>query len=159
MTRTLVVLAGFIATGAIVTGTALALSGTQSSATASMETSGVMGAASSSSAMTKLTIQHVQRGCHVWSNGSLRTASMRLNLKRGARLQIVDQDIDPHGLVQVGGPKLAFIGHMMMGERQTITFKQRGVYRLKNRVIEMGSMTEVETIGPDNTLRLTVVVR
>jgi hypothetical protein len=84
---------------------------------------------------------------------------MRLNLERGARLQIVDQDIDPHGLVQVGGPKLAFIGHMMMGERQTITFKQPGVYRLKNKVIEMGSMPEVKTIGPDNSLRLTVTVR
>jgi hypothetical protein len=159
MTKILVVIAGFIAGGAIVTGTALALNGTQSSATASMAMTDVMGAASSTPAMAKLTIQHVQKGCHVWSNGSLRSASMRLNLKRGARLQILDQDIDPHGLVQVGGPKLAFIGHMMMGERQTITFKQPGVYRLKNKVIKMGSMPEVKTIGPDNTLRLTVTVR
>ena len=159
MTKILLVISGFIASGAIVTGTALALNGTQSSATASTAMSGVMGAASSSPAMTKITIQHVQKGCHVWSNGSLRTASMHLNLKRGARLQIVDQDIDPHGLVQVGGPKLTFTGHMMMGEHRTITFKQPGVYRLRNKVIEMGSMPEVKTTGPDNTLRLTVTVR
>ena len=68
-------------------------------------------------------------------------------------------DIDPQGIVQLSGPKLNIRGHMMMGEQQTITFKRPGVYRLKNKVIEMGKMMDVKTIGPDNTLRLTVSVR
>lgn len=159
MTRILSAIAGFAAGAAIVTGTAVGLDRSTSAAVAPMTVSGMIAAASPSSGMTKLTIQHVQKGCHVWSSGSRRTASMQLSLKRGARLQILDQDIDPHGLVQTAGPKLAFTGHMMMGERQTITFKQPGVYRLKNKVIEMGPMAMVKTIGPDNTLRLTVSVR
>lgn len=159
MTKILVVIAGFIAGGVLVTGTALALDRTQSPAVAPMAMSGTMGVTGPASGMTKLTIQHVQRGCHVWSNGSRQAASMRLNMRRGARVQIIDQDIDPHGLVQLAGPKLRITGHMMMGQRQTITFKQPGLYRLKNKVVEMGPMMDVNTIGPDNTLRLTVSVR
>lgn len=157
MTKNLVVLAAFIAGGAIVTGTAFAL--TDAPAVAPTTMSGAMSVASSSVGVTKLTIQHVQKGCHVLSDGSRQVASMRLSLKPGARVQLLDQDIDPHGLVQLAGPKLQIKGHMMMGERQTITFKQAGVYRLKTRVIEMGKMVNVKTIGPDNTLRLTVSVK
>lgn len=157
MTKILVVLAGFIAGGAIVTGTAVAVDRTHAPAVAPTTMSGAM-TASPSVGMTKLTIQHVQKGCHVLSDGSRQAASMRLSLKPGARLQLLDQDIDPHGLVQLAGPKLQIKGHMMMGERQTITFKHAGVYRLMTRVIEMGKMTNVKTIGPDNTLRVTVSV-
>ena len=83
---------------------------------------------------------------------------MRLTLARGARLQIVDQDIDAHQLVQLAGPSLAIHGHMMMGHRQTFTFEQPGLHKFKTKVIEMGSMMSVKTTGPDNTLRLTVSV-
>lgn len=100
MTRILVVLAGYIAGGPIVTGTAIALDRTH--------------APSPSVGVTKLTIQHVQRGCHVLSDGSRQAASMRLSLKPGPRLQLFDQDIDPHGLVQLAGLKLQIKGHMMM---------------------------------------------
>ena len=48
---------------------------------------------------------------------------------------------------------------MMMNEKQVLTFKQPGSYRFKTKVIEMGPMMEVKTIGPDNILRLTVSVR
>ena len=144
MTKLLVAIAGLVAGGAIVTGTAVAYGTTSVSA---------------STGMTKITIQHVQKGCHVLSNGSRQAASMTLNLKSGASLQLRSMDIDPQGLVQLSGPKLNIKGHMMMGQQQTITFKQPGVYRLKNKVIEMGTMMNVKTIGPDNTLRLTVSVR
>lgn len=159
MTRILAVIAGFIAGGAILTGTAVAVDRAANPAVAPMTMSGMMTTASPASGMTELTIQHVQKGCHVWSDGSRRAASMRLKLSRGARLRILDQDIDPHGLVQVAGPKLAFRGHMMMGQSQTITFTKPGLYQLKSKVVEMGPMMEVKTIGPDNTLRLTVSVR
>jgi hypothetical protein len=48
----------------------------------------------------------------------------------------------------------------VLGEyRWTITFATRGLYQFKTKVIEMGPMMEVKTIGPDNTLRLTISVR
>lgn len=159
MSRVLIAITGFLVGGAIVTGTAVALDRSSARAVASTTMAATMGTAATPSAITKLTIQHVQRGCHVWSYGSRQGASMRLSLDRGARLQLLDQDIDPHGLVQLSGPKLRIHRHMMMGETQLITFKQPGLYRLKNKVIEMGPAMDVKTIGPDNTLRLTVFVR
>ena len=138
--KILVVLIGFVLGGAALTGTALALNQTRSGAT------------------TKLTIQHVQKGCHVFAIGSRQSGSMHLSLKRGASLQIVDQDIDPQQLVQLAGPRLGYAGHVMIGQHQTIMFKNPGLYRFKNRVIDMGPMMNVKTIGPDNVLRLTVTV-
>jgi hypothetical protein len=153
--KILVVLVGFILGGAAVTGTAVALdqglSGTSAPRSTQADSAG-------SSVPTTLTIQHVLKGCHVFANGSRQAASMRLSLKPGARLRIVDQDIDPHGLVQLAGPRLNYEGHMMMGQRQTITFTKPGVYRLRNKVVEMGKMATIKTIGPDNVLLLTVTV-
>lgn len=112
----------------------------------------------SAPATVKLTIQHVVRGCHVWSDGSHRSASMSLTLKRGQAIRITDMDVDPHRLVQVAGPSLRLHGHMMMGGIQSVVFKQRGVYRLTTKTVEMGRMMDVKTVGPDNTLRLRIRV-
>lgn len=158
MIKILAAIVGFIGGAAILTGTAVAVDRAANPAVATVAPTS-MKMPASVSGTTKLTIQHVQKGCHVWSDGSRQAASMRLNLGRGARVRIFDQDIDPHGLVQVAGPRLLFKGHMMMGQSQTITFARPGVYRLRNKVVEMGPMMKVETIGPDNTLRLTVSVR
>ena len=125
MTKILTMIAGFPG-GAIVTGTAVALNHSTSPAVAKTTMGGMMTATSRAAGMTKLTIQHVQKGCHVWSDGTHRAASMRLSMKQGARLQIFDQDIDPHGLVQIAGHMLSIKGHMMMGQSQTITFKRPG---------------------------------
>lgn len=165
MTKIFVMIAGFVAGGAIVTSAAVALDQppvakrTSTPAAAPMSMSGTMAAAKPSARMTKLTIQHVLKGCHVWSYGGRQSASLRLNLKQGAQLQLLDQDVDPHGLVQLAGPKLRLRTHMMMGEKQLLSFQQPGVYRLKNKVIEMGPQMSVKTIGPDHTLRLTISVR
>ena len=107
---------------------------------------------------TNLEIQHVRNGCHVWSKGGLQASSLRMSLTRGARLQVLNRDVVPHQLVQVAGPNLALRGHMMIGKTQLITFKQPGVYLLKDGVVEMGPNMNVKTIGPDNMLRLTVSV-
>lgn len=162
-TKILTALAGFVVGAAIVTGTALALDRTQSPtrspAVAPMTMSGMTAAPASSATTRTLAIQHVLKGCHVWSDGRRQAASMSVRMQRGERLQIIDQDIDPHGLVQVAGPKIAIHGHMMMGQKQTIDFVQPGLYRFRTKVIEMGMSMNVRTIGPDNTLRLTVSVR
>ena len=95
----------------------------------------VAGTAGSAPPAKKLTIQHVVRGCHVWSDGSRRAATMSVALRRGGTLTIVDMDIDPHQLVQVSGPRLGLRGHMMMGGIDKVVFRQAGLYRLTTRTL------------------------
>ena len=161
MTKILIAVAMFVVGGASVTGAAGALdrSGQPSAVpvVASMTMVGMMTPASMS-VTKKLTIQHVLKGCHVWSDGSRRAATMSLTLKRGTRLTITDMDIDPHQMMQTAGPRLGLRGHMMMGGVESVVFKQPGLYRLATRTVEMGPMMNAKTVGPDNALRLTVRV-
>ena len=82
MTRVLIAIAGFVAGGAIVTGTAVAFdrSGQPAAPAAALMTMSGMMVPASATTTKKLTIQHVQKGCHVWSDGSRRAAVMRLTL-------------------------------------------------------------------------------
>ena len=158
---------GALAGSAIVVGIAVAAPGR---ATISMNPPGgsampmggtMMGSSDRAPASRKLTILHVQRGCHTWSNGTMRSPMMRLTLAAGGRLSILDQDLDAHKLMQVSGPaRLRLGGPMMMNHGTIVSFPKKGVYRLRTKTVEMpGGMTiEAETIGPDNTLRLVVTV-
>jgi hypothetical protein len=106
-----------------------------------------------------LTIQHVQRGCHVWSNGKTTGAMMRLHLKQGQTLSIMDMDVDAHKMMQFAGPThMQMGGPMMTTHGMKMTFTKSGVYRFGTRTVEMAGMTDVKTIGPDNKLRLVVTV-
>jgi hypothetical protein len=122
--------------------------------------SDMMASASTAPASSKLTIQHVRRGCHVWSNGKMTSPMMRLALKPGGTLSVLDQDVDAHQMLQFAGPmRLHMGGPMMMARGTTITFPRKGVYRLGTKTVEMpGQMMDVKTIGPDNKLRLVVTV-
>jgi hypothetical protein len=107
----------------------------------------------------RLTIQHVQRGCHVWSNGQTTGAMMRLHLKHGQTLSIMDMDVDAHRMMQFAGPThMQMGGPMMTTHGIKMTFTRRGIYRFGTRTVEMAGMTDVKTIGPDNKLRLVVTV-
>lgn len=106
-----------------------------------------------------LTIQHVQRGCHVWSNGKTTGAMMRLHLRKGQTLSIMDMDVDAHRMMQFAGPMHMRMGGPMMATQQMkMTFTKRGIYRFGTRTVEMAGMADVKTIGPDNKLRLVVTV-
>ena len=106
-----------------------------------------------------LTIQHVQRGCHVWSNGKTTAARMHVYLKQGQTLSIMDMDVDAHRMMQFAGPMhLAMGGPMMTNHGMKMTFMKKGIYRFGTRTVEMSGMTDVKTIGPDNKLRLVVTV-
>jgi hypothetical protein len=59
--------------------------------------------ASASLATQKLTIQHVQKGCHVWSDGRTTGAMMRLHLRLGQKPSILDQDVDAHQMMELAG--------------------------------------------------------
>jgi len=117
-------------------------------------------AASASLATRKLTIQHAQNGCHVWSDGRTTGAMMRLQLKPGQKLSILDQDIDAHQMMEFAGPmQLRMGGPMMTNRGMTLAFTKKGVYRLGTKTVEMeGGGMDVKTVGPDNNLRLVVTV-
>jgi hypothetical protein len=107
----------------------------------------------------RLTIQHVQRGCHVWSNGTTTGAMMRLHLKQGQTLSIMDMDVDAHKMMQFAGPMQMRMGAPMMTTHgMQMTFTKKGIYRFGTKTVEMAGMTDVKTIGPDNKLRLVVTV-
>ena len=122
--------------------------------------SGMMGSASAAPAGNKLTIRHVLKGCHVWSNGKTLSPMMELTLRSGGKLSILDQDVDAHQLVQLSGPtKLHLGGPMFMNRGSTLRFARSGVYKFRKKTVETAGMgMEVDTKGPDNTLRLVVTV-
>ncbi len=174
MRNLLIALTGFFVGGGLVVGLALALpqtttvaakqAATQSAAMPQM--SGGMSGMSSSTmasaslATRKLTIQHVQKGCHVWSDGQTTGAMMRLHLKPGQKLSILDQDVDAHQMMELAGPlHLRMGGPMLMNHGMTLAFMKKGVYRLGTKTVEMnGGGMDVKTVGPDNHLRLMVTV-
>jgi hypothetical protein len=103
-----------------------------------------------------LSIQHVLRGCHVWSTGTAKTV---LHISTGSALTITNNDVMPHKLVSSGGLPAVLSGADMshMSAKGTITFPKAGTYRFTTKAGE-DYMKGVKTVGEDNVLRLTIVV-
>ncbi len=172
MRSLLIATTGFLAGGALVVGLLFALPKTtsvtvkparQTAATPYMSGGMSMAGstmASNSLATRKLTIQHVQNGCHVWSDGKTTASMMRLHLKPGQKLSILDNDVDAHQMMELAGPThLQMGGPMMMNHGMTLAFAEKGVYRLGTKTVEMpGGAMEVKTVGPDHQLRLVITV-
>jgi hypothetical protein len=120
------------------------------------------GPAAAHTPQAKLTIWHQTHGCHAWSfNGGPSKASLRIALARGATLKVIDDDVMPHRLVQVSGPKARLISPAMnhMSAAAKIAFGKKGVYTFITKAGEdYKNMSMMKTIGPDNVLRVTVVV-
>jgi hypothetical protein len=123
----------------------------------------VVGTAAAHASQPTLTIWHQTRGCHAWSfNGGPYKASMKIALARGTTLNVIDNDVMPHKLLQVSGPKAKLISPAMnhMSAAAKILFGKKGVYQFKTKAGEdYKNMSMMKTIGPDNVLRVTVVVR
>src|SRR5262245_45226167 len=129
MRNFLIALTGFLVGGAVIVAVAVATPQTtngtpaKSPGVAAMRMSGMgttmMGAAAAPTA-AKLTIQHVQRGCHVWSNGTTTAVTMRLKLKPGQRLTVLDMDVDAHQLLQFAGPAHLRLGAPMMTNHSVV---------------------------------------
>jgi plastocyanin len=134
-----------------------------SSGMSGMSSSGGMMASGSATvaapAAEELTIVHVQKGCHVWSTGAAQMPTMHVTMKPGQMLRIMNQDVDMHRMMELAGPQHMMLGGpMRQGQVDAITFTAPGTYRFDTKVSPMMGMPEVETTGPDNTLRLTVTV-
>jgi plastocyanin len=125
-----------------------------------LATAGVLAGSAFGHTPKTVTIRHQVRGCHSWSfAGGHYSASLKVTLDRGTPLVFVDNDVMPHKLVQLSGPKAAITTPNMrqVGARAVVTFKRAGVYKFTTRPGE-DYMKGMKTIGPDNVLRLTVTV-
>ena len=136
---------------------------TRHMSTAGMANMGGMMASGTQTAQTAapsqtLTILHVQRGCHVWSDGTAQAPMLQLSMQRGQMLQVMNQDVDMHRMVELSGPGMMLGGPMKTGQTESLTFTTPGTYRFGTKSSAMMGMPEASTIGPDNVLRLTVVV-
>ncbi|HLG08369.1 MAG TPA: hypothetical protein VI409_06840 [Gaiellaceae bacterium] len=108
----------------------------------------------------RLTIVHIQKGCHAWSKGEgAPAAGVKIILKRNQRLTVINQDLDTHKLVRLAGPKVALGRALSMNDRVTLIFKKAGVYKFFTQKMKAPGMPEVETVGPDHILAMLVVVR
>jgi hypothetical protein len=115
----------------------------------------------------QLVIHHQVRGCHAWAydNGPFQ-ATQSIRLARAGTLTITDTDVMSHTLVETSGPAARMSGgakgHMgMMGLKgpiMKVSFPKAGTYHFRTHAGE-DYMSGVKTTGPDNILRLTVVVR
>lgn len=62
----------------------------------------VAGSAIATTPKATLTIRHQARGCHAWSyNAGPYAASLKITLPRGTTLNVIDNDVMPHKLVQL----------------------------------------------------------
>lgn len=113
----------------------------------------------STAAAVDVTIIHVQKGCHVWSDAGKQTAAMRLRMHTGQTLNVMNQDVDMHRMMELSGPTMMSLGGpMAQGKTDAVTFTKPGTYVFGTKVSAMKGMPDVQTIGPDNTLKLTVTV-
>ena len=129
-------------------------------ASALMLTALFAGSAFASSPQSTLTIRHQTRGCHAWSfNGGPYKASLKITVARGTMLKVVDNDVMPHKLIQLAGPKAKLVSPAMrrMSAQAKVVFAKKGTYRFTTKPGE-DYIKGIKTIGADNVLRVTVVV-
>jgi plastocyanin len=120
----------------------------------------VAGAASAHGTPSSLVIEHQLRGCHAWAlNGGALKAAQTITVKAGSTIDVTNDDVMPHLLVQTGGPAVTLRTVRMshMGALARITFAHKGVYTFTTKAGE-DYMKGVKTVGPDNVLRLKVTV-
>jgi hypothetical protein len=124
-----------------------------------------------------VTIRHQLRGCHSWSvNAGRFAASHSMTLARGGAITFTDNDVMPHRLIKVSGPRVRMRnGNTMpmgmgmhgpaapgvmnhMGATMTVSFPSAGTYVFMTKPGD-DYMSGFNTVGEDNVLRLIVKVR
>jgi hypothetical protein len=148
-----------------------------------LSTAGIMAAASSQSSSvdpTKLVIRHVPVGCHVWSLGvESPQATHYLVLRQGQSFTVENRDNSGHKLVQLSGPTtapmvnaatdVASSGLMMsLQPGVRVALDKVGTYVFstsEDHALAYGAESDnrfgfakLGSVGPDNTLTLTVRV-
>jgi hypothetical protein len=115
------------------------------------------GVATGATSTVRLAILHVVHGCHVWN--STKTAKATVTLPVGGRLVIRPSCPMDFDFRQVAGPKLALGDpRTYAGTARVIVFKKPGTYRLVAKNVQTPAEVGLETLGTNDTLRLTIVV-
>jgi plastocyanin len=108
-----------------------------------------------------ITIRHQKVGCHSWAigNGPYK-ATQSLTVKSGTALTFTDNDVMPHQILQVAGPKVAIPGAELakMGAHTRIVLTKPGTYVFGTKAGE-DYTKGIVTVGEDNVLRLIVTVK
>jgi hypothetical protein len=111
-------------------------------------------------AVAVLSIVHVVQGCHVWHTTRDAGATTTVRLHHGGTIVIRDSCPMSFTLAQLTGPPLA-LGDptFYTGTQRTFRFAKRGRYVLQATETTSSTQMGLETLGPDNVLRLVVIVR
>jgi hypothetical protein len=138
----------------------LAACGSSSSPTAS--TSGSPAKAPAAPATTSLMITHIVKGCHTWAVGAGTPVapSTTLHVAPSTTVVITNNDVMPQVLkrVSAAGAVLTTPAMNRPGAKSTVALpKQPGVYTFTTKAGE-DYAKGIKTTGPDNTLRLKVIV-
>jgi len=109
-----------------------------------------------------LIIRHQAHGCHAWAiGGGAYKASQVVTLRRGVHLEVGNNDVMAHKLLQLSGPRAKFMPSATMnslGEMTEIRFPRAGVYRFATKAGE-DYTKGMKTHGEDNALKVKVIVR
>ena len=110
----------------------------------------------------QIVIRHQVHGCHAWSvaNGAF-YPTQTVRVHASTSFTIKNDDVMPHTLVQLAGPRVALHSQRMghMGATTQLTLLTPGTYRFTTKPGEdYPGMTGMKTIGEDNVLRLRIVV-
>jgi hypothetical protein len=140
--------------------TALGLAACGSSPNAS--TSAPPAKASVKPTSTSLMITHIVKGCHTWAigTGTPVAPSTTLHVAPSTTVVITNNDVMPHLLksVSAAGAVLTTPAMNRPGAKSTVALpKQPGVYTFTTKAGEDYSKG-IKTTGPDNTLKLKVIV-
>ena len=107
----------------------------------------------------RMPIVHHFRGCHVWVKNEVRGASTSIKVKPGTRLAMRISDPMDFEFRQLAGPRLELgARRSTSGTVRTIVFKKPGRYVLSAKNLQSSQELSLQTLGPDNLLRLIVVV-
>lgn len=110
----------------------------------------------------QMAIVHFVRGCHVWGTSDSQPLgpSRTMTVVRGTRVQIRINCPMAFDFTQLAGPQLD-LGNprSLPGTVRTIVFAKAGLYRLQAVNVQSSVEAGLQTLGADNTLRLTVRVR
>jgi hypothetical protein len=120
-----------------------------------------LAATASASNTTTILIRHQVQGCHTWSvNGNAFAAAQKIVVSPATKFTVTDNDIMPHTLVQLSGPKVSLVTPAMNkpGAHASFQLLKKGTYVFRTKAGE-DWMKGMVTKGPDNVLRLTVIVR
>ena len=120
---------------------------------------GAVFAVATPSKTVQLAIVHTVSGCHIWQTAHSHGPAVALKLTPGDKITLRISCPMDFQLVQVKGPRVV-LGDPTLhtGTQRTIVFRKAGVYVLQARNIQSSADMGLQTLGPDNALRLTVTV-